>query len=184
MADKLKAAFTGSEDLIYKLKEIAGAFMADELEKAAIAGALLIVNAAKENAPRKTATLARSLHQETAEKSDFYVEIHIGSDVVYAAIQEYGGTIVPKNVKFLAIPLSETAKTCVSPRHFAGKLRAIVRGSSGVLMDDEGNVHFALTTSAEIPARPYLRPAFDGNQAAAIEEIGRVLKILLEKAAQ
>jgi hypothetical protein len=33
------------------------------------------------------------------------IEGHIGSDLVYARIQEYGGVIVPKHAKYLAIPL-------------------------------------------------------------------------------
>lgn len=46
-------------------------------------------------------------------------------------------------------------------------------------VDDSGDDIFA--RSVTIPARPYLRPAFDENQAAAAAAIGRVLRAVVER---
>lgn len=70
---------------------------ADKLEAAATAGALLLENAAKDNAPYKTGTLKRSIDHETIEKSKDAVFVAVGTNLEYAAIQEFGGTIESKS---------------------------------------------------------------------------------------
>lgn len=49
------------------------------------------------NAPYDTGTLRRSISQDI--RQDYG---KVGSNMPYARIQEYGGTIVPKRAKFLA----------------------------------------------------------------------------------
>lgn len=66
------------------------------------AGALIVENAAKEKAPaRSTRTLSRSIHTEVANREADNAEVDIGTDVVYAAMQEFGGVITPKRAKML-----------------------------------------------------------------------------------
>ena len=65
------------------------------------AGALIVENAAKQKCPKRTRTLSRSIHVETASSQGDKVEVDIGTDVVYAAIQEFGGVITPKKAKML-----------------------------------------------------------------------------------
>ncbi len=111
----------GGERLLAKLGKMAKDYE-DKLEAAVTAGAKLIENDAKPRAPYKTGNLRSSIHTETAEKQGSRVTVHIGTDVVYAATQEFG--------------------------------------------DDSRN----------IPAHPYLRPAFDENLGRAKEEIAKAFK--------
>ncbi|OGO04002.1 MAG: hypothetical protein A2Y91_03490 [Chloroflexi bacterium RBG_13_54_8] len=71
--------------------------MADGLEAAVLVGAMLIRNDAVPRAPFLTGTLRRSIHTETIEKSAEQVVVSVGTDVIYAAIQEFGGLIEAKN---------------------------------------------------------------------------------------
>jgi len=170
---------TGTADLDAALKKLEEVTAAGYLAQAAIAGALPIQNAAKTKAPRKTRTLSRSIHTELVSSSRSKASVEIGTNLEYAAIQEFGGTIVAKKGKFLAIPLDKGAEG-YGPRDFPGKLHFVGNNSGGVLMDAQGKAHYALKHSVVIPAHPYLRPALAENEDAAAEAAGRVLKKLIE----
>ena len=58
--------------------------------------------AARARAPRKTGRLARSIRPRRVAKSAWSV----GSDVIYARIHEFGGTIVPKKSRFLVFQVN------------------------------------------------------------------------------
>ena len=135
-----------------KLKALDEAVRGKKLELALKSGALLIQGPAKEKAPVKTGTLRRSIVIKTSNSGDT-AEATIGPGGPaqgYAAIQEFGGTIVPKTAKMLA-------------------------------WKTDGEWHFAHKVT--IPAHPYMRPAFDEHHGAAVTEVGKALKILIEKAA-
>ena len=84
---------------------------------ALVSGALLIANQAKKNAPIKTGSLRRSIHvgghteltrdfeSGSSEYSDLgapgELRAIVGTNLEYAAIQEFGGTIVPKHAQAL-----------------------------------------------------------------------------------
>ena len=85
-----------------ELAKLSDAVAEEHLVTAATAGALIVQNAAKERAPKRTRTLSRSIHTETLESSRDKAEVAVGTDVVYAGIQEYGGVITPKQAKMLA----------------------------------------------------------------------------------
>lgn len=169
-------------ELKEKLKQLDEAAAGDNLENAARAGALIIRNAGSENAPKRTRTLSRSIHIETLVKQAKYVEIGIGTDLDYAAIQEFGGTITPKKGKFLAIPLTSEARAIVSPRNFPEELTARFGGNGGVLVDSAGIAQYALVRSVTIPPHPYLRPALDEKIDDALVATGNALKKLFEQA--
>ena len=97
---KLEVEITGVAELKKNIAKLGDEFT-KYLEAAVMAGALPVQNAAKEKAPYKTGTLRRSIHMETKSKSPERVEVAVGTDVVYAAIQEFGGTITPKRAKML-----------------------------------------------------------------------------------
>lgn len=147
----------------------------ETLSLAAKAGAQVVLTAAQGKAPRKTSTLARSIHIEATKSSPQYVEVEVGTDLEYAAIHEFGGVIKPKSGKYLAIPVSADAKVVMSPWSFEDELHFISRPFGGLLMDREGVVHFILRTSVTIPAHPYLRPALDENEDAAANAMAKVL---------
>jgi phage gpG-like protein len=79
---------------------------------------------------------------EALLKSQHYVlgadEVSWGSDRPYAAVHQFGATIVPKNAKALAFVLGDT----------------FAKGNSGALGNTQA--HLVLAQSVTIPARPYL----------------------------
>jgi HK97 gp10 family phage protein len=139
----------GLAEFEQKLKALSEAVRGKKLELALKSGALLIQGPAKEKAPVRTGNLRRSIQIETSSSGDT-AEARIGTNLVYARIQEFGGTIVPKSKPMLAW-----------------------KGDDGW--------HFA--HKVEVPAHPYLRPAFDEHHGAAVTEVGKALKILIEKVA-
>lgn len=64
--------------------------------------------------------------------------IAVGTNLEYAAIHNFGGTIVPKRVKFLAIPLTIEALRAGSPRRFPRPLSPRINklGTGGVLVEE------------------------------------------------
>lgn len=174
----------GEPELIEWFGKLSSEVSQGVLVDAAMAGGLPIQNAAKEKAPRRTRNLSRSIHEEVAEQTAQYVEIAIGTDLEYAAMQEFGGVVKPKNVKYLAIPLTEEGRQYVSPRDFPRELHPVFgRSGSGVLVDKSGTAHYALRKSVIIPAHPYLRPAADEQEDAAVSATGQVLKTQLDRIA-
>jgi HK97 gp10 family phage protein len=182
MANDYRVTIQGKDELITKLKQLGEVASQRNLELAVTAGALPIQNAAKDNAPMKTRTLSRSIHTEVTESDESHATATVGTDLVYAAIQEFGGTIVPKNAKFLAIPVTDTAAS-YKPRMFPGKLH--VQGYGGMvamLVDEQGITQYALKSSVTIPAHPYLRPALSEHTQDAADAAGAVLKQLIDQA--
>lgn len=118
-----KVEVRGVKNLSKKLKKLGAAVDGEKLEMAAVAGGLILQNGMKQRAPRLTSTLRRSIHigGHENEAPDFSssaegrgpqrvskperkkgrVKIFVGTDLVYAAIQEYGGEIRPKKAAFL-----------------------------------------------------------------------------------
>lgn len=184
MADRLTAKVLGREELAAWFKQLSDGVAEEALSEAGLAMALPVQNAAKEKAPKRTRNLSRSIHAEIAEVSKVHVVAVVGTDVEYAAIHEYGGVITPKNAKYLAIPLTEAARAHAGgPRSYPGQLTPrFNKGSAGSLVDEQGVAQFALVRSVTIPARPYLRPALDENEAAAVDVAGIVLRKYVEKA--
>lgn len=180
MPDGLKVSVSGLAGLKEALEKVRTATSGKLLVRAAQAGALPVQNAAKQKSPKRTRTLSRSIHIEVLLEEETQAEVTVGTDVEYAAMQEFGGTITPKNAKYLAIPLTKAAEA-VSPRSFPGKLRPVMNGQSGVLVDDGGAAQYALKKSVTIPAHPYLRPALDENVEAVKDSMARALRQQLEK---
>lgn len=103
-----------------KLAALSRLAQGDVLEQALHAGAQEIRNAAQDKAPYLTGTLRRSIHSETTEKSGTRVVVQVGTDLEYAAMQEFGGEIVPKNAKRLVFEVDGKkvfAKKVAIPAH-------------------------------------------------------------------
>ena len=127
-----------------------------------------------------TGNMRGSVSAET--ESDDVVSIG-PRNVQYGAIHEFGGTITPKNSKFLAIPVTRAAKYAGSPRRFTGKLHFQLVAGGGALVDEQGDIQYSLKRSVTIPARPYIRPAVDEHGDDAVNEIGDTIVALLREAA-
>lgn len=112
----------GLKDLERKLKAMGGA-ASDALEVAVQAGGLIVQNDAKKRAPYLTGTLRRSIHMETIEKTRDKVVVSVGTNVIYAAIQEFGGIIKAKKAPFLVFRsksgrLVRTKSVYIPPRPY------------------------------------------------------------------
>jgi hypothetical protein len=113
-----------------------------------------------------------------------------GVPVRYAAMQEWGGTQVPKNGKYLAIPVGKGALTpagvarYASMRDYPGKLRWVPWGEGYVVVDPargpkrkkpRGEIEYVLKKSVEITGRHFVRDGFDAAKAKLGEDIVRSL---------
>lgn len=110
----------------------------------------------------------------------------VGTNKSYAAMQQFGGVIKPRNAKALAIPLTPQARRAGSPLKFGKKLALVwPKGSKfGWLVERQAATtrktareiaQYLLAPSVTLPARPYL-----GITAADIAEIRNQVRILLE----
>ncbi|NMC35298.1 MAG: HK97 gp10 family phage protein [Veillonellaceae bacterium] len=118
--------------------------------------------------------LRRSLTYRVHKAGGVYAEV--GTNVVYAAIHEFGGTIRPKRAKALAIPVGDMKG---SPRDHAGLWLFKRPGRAPLLVDQSFNVQYVLKSSVRIPARPYLRPAMaQGRDEAAGKLVATVEEAL------
>ena len=133
-------------------KSITGAMLA----KAITAGAFIVETYAKRNASRGrpglnviTGNLINSIHTEPASTSGTLAEVNVGTNVEYAAIQEFGGIIKPRFAKMLAWM------------------------QDGVLI---------FAKLVQIPARPYLRPAFDEHDDEIRTAVETQLRAQIEDA--
>lgn len=157
----------GGAELARKLNALGEAVRGQMLERAVVAGALIVQNDAKRRAPYRTGNLRRSIHIgghsdlgemqnttgsqiERPEVSPNHVEVYVGTNVEYARQREYGGTITPVNGQWLA------------------------------WQDAEGAWHRARSVTQQ--ATPYLRPALDENTTEVRTEVGEALRDLLRAA--
>lgn len=100
MGDRIRVELEGDKVLQRKLRLLEEQVQGQQLAAAVTAGALLIQDAAKVKAPARTGNLRRSIHTETAS-APTRAEATVGTDAVYAAQVEFGGTIVPKRKRLL-----------------------------------------------------------------------------------
>lgn len=103
--------------------------------------------------------------------------VTVGTNVVYAAIHQFGGVIRAKNGPFLAIPVTALARAAGSPRNMPNLAVAQTLKGQFVMVDrDRGTVHFLLRRSVTMPARPFLGVS-DGDRAELLrvmqDHIGR-----------
>lgn len=157
--DGLTIKLIGMDSAITTFRKLPENIKGPKILYGVLSGARLILNRAKELVPKKTGDLNRSLHVGgySGEASDIggkvvtddMVRLEVGTNKVYAAIQEFGGTITTKTADWL------------------------------VFKTEDGEWHSV--KSVEIPAQPYLRPAFDEKGPAVIREISAALDVLIKE---
>lgn len=90
----------GFDELNAKLQSLSMS-VPDLLEKGLTQGAAIVEAKAKGYAPYESGTFRRSINYRTKEKSLNSVIIEVGTNLKYARLQEFGGTIKAKNKPFL-----------------------------------------------------------------------------------
>jgi len=93
----------------------------------------LIERSARKKMPGKTGDLGRSFKAEFVEKKGGKISAGAFSDLVYARIQEYGGTILPKRAKMLAVPITPKAKR-IRPREWGSDALTLIRSKKNQLI--------------------------------------------------
>lgn len=173
----------GLEELLRDFVRLGEAARGEGLRAAGMAMALPVEGSAKGKAPKRTRNLSRSIHWEVLEADEVHVLVGVGTDVEYGGVQEFGGTVTPKEKQFLAVPLTEEARRFENARSFGGlKVRMARGGQGGALVDAQGTAHYALVRSVTIPAHPYLRPALDENRETVKKEAAEVLRMKIRQA--
>lgn len=115
---------------------------------------------------RRLGIRTHKLEQSIAMRLEAFA-VTVGSNLVYAPIQQVGGTIVPKTARALAIPMQASlARRGVWPRDFPeGALRFVpakrgARGTVGYLFENDGEsdgrLMYVLVRSVEIKGQAYL----------------------------
>lgn len=106
----------------------------------------------------------------------------VGTNVIYAAIHQFGGVIRAKSGPFLAIPVTPAARAAGSPKNMSGLHiaqtwnGATQEGGQFILVNDKGQTQFLLRRQVTMPARPYL-----GVSASDAAEIIRIAEQYLMK---
>lgn len=118
---------------------------------------------------KSTGTLARSWQAQAVKdvsklNDPVRPAMSLGSNLVYARIHEYGGTINGK--PWLTIPISTDAKRAsaqgVGPRAFGNTFFRKIAGGLGIFRARKrgtSELMYVLKHSVTLPPRPYLRPA-------------------------
>ncbi len=95
----------------------------------------------------------------------------VGTNVVYAAIHQFGGVIRAKKGPFLSIPVTPAARNAGSPTRMPGlRVWQTLKGQF-VMGSEDGTVHFLLRRQVTMPERPFL-----GASEADRTELVRVLQ--------
>lgn len=128
---------------------------------------------------RDTGLLMSSIHKFVANNS-----LYVGTDRLYAPIQQHGGTIYPKNAQKLAIPAGWNTRRVmrskgVLPRVAITALKSegwkiwftekAIMGRPPGAKKAQGQVLFVRKSSVTIPPRPFLY--IDGEDSLVIKKI-------------
>lgn len=103
----------------------------------------------------QTLSLTRRLRNSITYEADRQ-SVAVGTNVIYAAIHQFGGTIRAKNGPFLAIPVTPEARAAGSPRNMDGLHVATTLAGQYMLVDHAGRTQYLLRQQVTIPARPFL----------------------------
>lgn len=148
--------------------------------------------------------LYRSMEAIDATTDPDHPKYRVGSNIIYARIQEYGGRISAKKGKFLAVPVGQEGRRAA--RDCGGNIRSlslrIVRTKAGKLLlvkdlnkgqkatpfsnrakGSQTIILFVLKRSVVLPARPYLRPAYAGKIKFLERRMRRVISAAIEEEA-
>jgi len=186
MADLGGAIVRITDTLASELTEVTAKAM---LQVAAFAGGVIQDNIRSSFKPG-TGALARSFQSPTfVDAGKGRVAAGVFSDLEYAKIQDQGGTIFPKTVKHLAIPLSKKAGLRWPREWGKGELFMVRPKASGKLLLASGSsgkltFHYVLKKSVTIRGKEYIAKSRAEVEQKAPEVLARALDRLAAKAAR
>lgn len=137
-----------------------------------------------------TGTLMRSITHIDKTTDPMKPAFQVGTNVVYAKIQEYGGRIRAKKGKFLAVPIGIEGRR--TARNAKGDIRSLnlvlIRTPAGKLllckvMPRYVKPLFILLKSVVLPARPFMRPAYADKKGPIGIRVELAIKGVLKGAA-
>jgi phage gpG-like protein len=142
---------------------------------------LLVESVAKGNVKRNfkgIGTLAASITHKILKVAGLSVTGIVGTNLAYAAIHEFGGTVTPKNVDWLTIPFEGVQGRA---RDYSDTFFAWSRNHNLILFQRAGKGEkprplFVLVKKTEVPARPYLNPALMECKDTIVLRIGESVK--------
>lgn len=109
----------------------------------------------------QTLSLTRRLRNSITYRAT-PTSVEVGTNVVYAAIHQFGGVIRAKKGPFLAIPVTPQARAAGSPRNMTGLAVAQTLKGQFVMLDSQsGTVHYLLRKQVTMPERPFLGASSD-----------------------
>lgn len=159
-------------------------------------GALLVENDAKVKVPKRTGNLSRSIHTE-AEMQGTAASVQVGTRHLYGAYVEFGTGVYGTGPGATGKPIVITPKQAKALRWMtfsptSGQVRTMAKsyakGTKGrASLAREALTQYAFAKKVTIQgmkAKPYLRPAFDEKKDAALNEMARSGRELIEKAAK
>jgi phage gpG-like protein len=189
MAD-LNVGLEGFTKLIEKLGELPKTVHRD-MGYTILAMTLLVEKDAKRRIEENfhgVGTLAASITHKILKLAGLAVTGVVGTNLKYAAIHEFGGTIEPKNTKWLTIPFEGVKGRA---RDYTDTFFQWQKGAEGqrliLFQKNAGGKPtplFVLVKKAEILARPYLNPALTENAELITQRINEALTRSLESVAR
>lgn len=147
-----------------------------------------IPSAPGEPPANSSGTLMRSIVAIDATENANKPHYRVGTNVVYAKIQEYGGRVRARKGKFLAVPLGLDGRRALrSVQGDIRKLELIVKRLNGrlYLVKWTGKVMkalFILLKSVYLPPRPYMRPTYETKKKSIQIRIELAIKGVLQGA--
>ena len=175
MAKALEIVVTGLDKLVQKLAAYPTTAKA-ALGRGLKAGALVLVREVKETIYLGHAQDHLQGDKGLLRNSITYKvgsdEAEIGTNVIYAPIHEFGGTIRAKNAPYLVFQLPGYQTR-------SGKLTAFGKAAAEGAVDSGGNAVNATgwvsVKEVTIPPRPYLGPAIEHKGAEAAMQVTNAL---------
>ena len=162
----------GEKEVMDRLGAVGQMLSGRQLLKVVKNGALIVENDAKAKVPKRTGNLMRSLHTE-AEMEGATASVQTGTRHLYGAYVEFGTGIFgtgpgASGKPIVIVPVNKKAlRWRVGPKgeggSFAFAKRVVIQG---------------------MKPKPYLRPAFDEKRDAALTEMARAGRELIEKVAR
>jgi len=146
-----------------------------------------------------TGHLLRSIQIDGSKIKTANPFVRIGTNVTYAPIHEFGGRILPKNAKALAVPIGIEGRRASrqagwrSDKNSAGRIRSLDlsfiprKGKAPLLAEthSDGSMTplFVLMKSVTIPARPFMRPSLIKAKKRMLKVAGQEIRRAITSAA-